>query len=130
MHIAGVIPATGSSGRLPEKNRQLILGVPLFLWAANNLARVLPKQDIYIDSDSDAILGQAKAAGYQAIKRPDDLATNATDGNRFMIWEAENIPCDILVQHLPPMPFLKEATLRKALDAVTTGKQSVFGVQK
>ncbi|MBI1274310.1 MAG: HAD hydrolase family protein [Alphaproteobacteria bacterium] len=130
MKVAGVVPAKGSSSRLPDKNRQCIRGIPLFLWAANNLNRVLPKQDIYIDSDSDEILAEARAAGFQTIKRPADLATNATDGNRFMIWEAENIACDVLVQHLPPMAFLRESTIRKALDAIASGKQSAFGAQK
>ena len=128
MDIAGVVPAKGSSSRVPGKNRQLIRGVPLFLWAANNLNRVIPKQRIYVDSDSDEILADARAAGFQSLKRPAELADNSVDGNRFMLWEAENIACDVLVQHLPPMPFLREETLRRALQAIEDGSKSAFGV--
>ena len=130
MVIAGVVPAKGTSSRLPGKNRQLIRGVPLFLWAANNLSRVISKHRIFIDSDCDVILAEATAAGFQALKRPAALADNSVDGNRFMLWEAENIPCDVLVQHLPPMPFLREETLRKALEAIEQGSNSAFGVHR
>lgn len=64
MKIVGFIPAKGSSTRTPAKNMQKVLGVPLFLWAANNLNKVLDKQDIYIDSDSEEILAIAKKHGF------------------------------------------------------------------
>jgi len=121
MKIVGFIPAKGSSTRVPEKNTQTILGVPLFLWAANNLNRVLPREDIYIDSDCDKIRSQAKALGFGTIERPAELATNATNGNEFTLWQASNVNADIYVQHLAPMTFLKEETLRKAIDLVKSG---------
>lgn len=130
MRIAGVVPARGGSSRVKGKNLQPILGTPLFLWAANNLNRVLDKSDIYVDSDSDEILGLAEHHGFQIIRRPDDLATNATNGNEFMLWEAKNIDADVLIQHLPPMIFLRETTLRKAIDLIENGHDSVFGAKK
>ena len=45
--IVGFIPAKGSSTRVPSKNKQRVRGVPLFLWAANNLSRVLEREDIF-----------------------------------------------------------------------------------
>lgn len=129
MRVVGFVPARGGSERTPNKNLSNVLGLPLFLWAANNLNRVLPKEDIYIDSDSDQILSIAKNYGFQTIRRPDNLATNATDGNKFMLWEVSNVEADIYVQHLPPMPFLREATLRDGLDAVMNkGYDSAVGV--
>ena len=106
MKIVGFIPAKGSSTRTPAKNMQKVLGVPLFLWAANNLNKVLDKQDIYIDSDSEEILAIAKKHGFNTIKRPIELATNATDGNQLLQWQAKNVDADIYIQHLPPMIFL------------------------
>jgi YrbI family 3-deoxy-D-manno-octulosonate 8-phosphate phosphatase len=128
MKIAGVIPAKGTSTRVPGKNMQHVLGVPLFLWAANNLARVLPKTDIYVDSDSPEIRGIAERAGFRSIERPDELASNATDGNQLMLWQASQVDADVLVQHLPPMIFLRESTLRAGLARVVDeGFDSVFG---
>lgn len=121
MKIVGFIPAKGTSTRVPAKNMQTILGVPLFLWAANNLNRVLPREDIFIDSDCEKIRAQAEALGFGTIERPADLATNATNGNEFTLWQASNVDADIYVQHLAPMAFLKEETLRQAIDLVKSG---------
>jgi N-acylneuraminate cytidylyltransferase len=127
MKVAGVIPAKGTSTRVPGKNLQQVLGVPLFLWAANNLARVLAKTDIYVDSDSTEIRALAERAGFRSIARPADLATNATDGNQLMLWQASQVDAEVLVQHLPPMLFLRESTLRAGLARIAEGYDSVFG---
>lgn len=128
-NVVGFIPARGGSIRTPGKNLQKILGVPLFLWAANNLNRILPKENIYIDSDSEEILSLAQKHGFRTIKRPENLATNSTNGNEFMLWEVSNVEADIYVQHLPPMIFLKRETLDKAINAVTSGEyDSAVGV--
>lgn len=130
MKVAGLIPAKGTSARVPNKNLQEILGVPLFLWAANNLSRVLDRRDIYIDTDSEEIEARAKALGFGTLRRPAELATNATDGNELMRWEASQVEADIYVQHLPPMVFLSEKTLRDAIARVSADVESAFGVRR
>lgn len=121
MKVVGFVPARGGSSRIPRKNLQAISGVPLFLWAANNLNRILPKHDIYIDSDDDEILRIANMYGFNTLKRPDSLATNDTNGNVFMLWEASQVSADVYIQHLPPMVFLRKDTLESSLDAVVSG---------
>lgn len=131
MKIVAFIPAKGSSSRIESKNRQKIFGVPLFLWAANNLNRVLDKQDIYIDSECDEILNTAKTFGFNTIKRPKKLASNQTNGNELLLWQASNVKADIYIQHLPPMIFLKKETIEKGLDAILkNGFKSAFGARK
>lgn len=114
--VCGFIPAKGSSNRVPSKNKQEVLGVPLYLWAARNLSQCLNPKNIYIDSDDDEILETAQEAGFQALKRPAELATNATDGNALMRWHAENCDTPYLVQHLPPMLFLSKETLESCVN--------------
>mgnify|MGYP006425838889 CR=1 FL=1 len=128
MKIAAAIPAKGSSSRVPSKNLQKVLGVPLFLWAANNLSRVLAQRDIYVDSDSIEILEIAQSHGFSTIQRPSDLATNATNGHELMLWQASNIECDVLIQHLPPMLFLREETIRRGIDLIKNGYDSAFAL--
>lgn len=129
MKIVGVIPAKSTSTRTPNKNTQEILCIPLFLWAANNLNRVLNKNDIYIDSDCDKILNMARKYGFNTIKRPKELASNATGGNELLLWQASQVDADIYVQHLPTMAFLKESTLMKAINKVEQeGFDSSFAV--
>ncbi len=131
MNIVAFIPARLGSKRTSKKNLQKILGVPLVLWAANNLNRVIPKKKIYIDSNADEILDLAKKHGFNTLKRPEELSTNATNGNEFMIWEASQVKADIYIQHLPPMIFLKETTIKLAIDKVLNqGFDSSFGAYK
>ncbi len=131
MKIVGFIPARGGSSRVPRKNLQLIGGIPLFLRACYNLARVLKKEDIVVDSDDDEILAIASSHGFNTLKRPDALASNATDGNSFFRWETSNFPeADIYIQHLPPMPFLSEITLKHCFNAIEEGFDSIICVGK
>ncbi len=120
--IVGFVPAKARSKRVPSKNRQEILGVPLFLWAAGNLARVLDPRDIYVDSNGEEILEAARAHGFNTLRRPEQLATNQVDGNRFFAWEVSQVEADVYIQHLPPMPFLRTATLERGLAEVLSGR--------
>lgn len=117
--IYGFVPARGGSTRVPRKNIKEIGGVPLFLRACYNLNQILPKDHIIVDSDDEEILELAKKNGFGTLIRPENLATNAADGNAFFAWEASNFPdADIYIQHLPPMPFCSKTTLERALNAI------------
>lgn len=123
MKVIGFVPARGGSTRVPRKNLREIGGVPMFLRACYNLNQILGKDCIVVDSDDEEILSLALEAGFRALKRPENLATNATDGNAFFRWETSNFPdADVYIQHLPPMPFCSKQTLTNALQAVIQEK--------
>lgn len=129
--VVGFVPARGGSSRVPGKNMKKIDGIPLFLRACYNLHQVLDKENIIVDSDDDEILSLAEKNGFGTLKRPDNLATNATDGNAFFRWETSNYPdADVYIQHLPPMPFLSEKTIRKCFEAIMQGYDSVVCIGK
>lgn len=117
--IIGFVPARGGSSRVSRKNMREIGGLSMFLRACYNLHQVLPKECIVVDSDDIEILSLAKKHGFCTLKRPEELATNGTDGNAFFRWETSNYPeADIYIQHLPPMPFLSKDTLLQGIVAV------------
>jgi len=73
-----IIPARGSSKRLPNKNILNLNGKPLIAWsieAAKNSKKI---DDIVVTSDSDKILDIAKKYNVKSIKRPDFLASDTT----------------------------------------------------
>lgn len=118
--IVAFVPARGGSSRVPHKNLKCIGELPMFLRACYNLNQVLPKNKIVVDSDDEQILSLATEHGFKTIIRPEDLATNATDGNAFFRWETSNYPdADVYIQHLPPMVFLSKETLEESIHAVT-----------
>ena len=86
-----------------EHLSECILGVPIFLWAANNLARVLPRENIYIDSCDDEVLQKAKRHGFQGRTLPESLMGHGTDGTHLLMWAADQTDCDICIQHFPEM---------------------------
>lgn len=48
-----------------------------------------------------------------------------------MLWQASNLDADIIIQHLPPMIFLKAKTIQKALLAILNdGYDSAFAVNE
>lgn len=117
--IIAFVPARGGSSRVPRKNLKLIGELPMFLRACYNLHQILPKEQIVVDSDDEEILMLAEKHGFKTLVRPDDLATNATDGNAFFRWETSNYPdADVYIQHLPPMIFLSKNTLETCIKAV------------
>ena len=117
--IIGFVPARGGSTRVPGKNLRNIGGLPMFLRACYNLHQVISKENIVVDSDDEKILCLAQQHGFSTLKRPDNLASNSTDGNTFFQWETSNYPdADIYIQHLPPMPFLSKETLNAGITAV------------
>lgn len=129
--IIAFVPARGGSTRVQKKNLQLIGNLPLFLRSCYNLNQILPKDSIVVDSDDDIILNLAKKHGFKTLKRPDDLATNSTDGNSFFRWETSNFPdYELYIQHLPPMPFLSKNTINKALMLISEGFDSIVPVSR
>ena len=67
MKIAGCIPAKSNSTRLPNKNNLKINNLELFINACNSLSKVLPKKDIYVDTDSRKMLEIAKSHGFNGF---------------------------------------------------------------
>lgn len=126
--VVGVVPAKGTSSRVPRKNWETINGLPLFLNAAYHLSRVLPRELVFVDSEDPEILALAAEHGFATLSRPDELATNQTSGIDLMRWEISMLAsAGVIVQHFPTMPFLRELTLRRALNSVVSeGFDSAF----
>lgn len=123
--IVGVVPAKGHSERIPHKNRQHLAGEPLFLGAALRLARALDdnRGNVYVDSDDPDILSLAGSHGFSVLERPAELATNATGTVGFSLWEASQLSrADMIVQHLPTMPFIRRSIMDQAISQVASGK--------
>ena len=80
--VVAVIHAKGNSERLMRKNFCLIGGVPLFLAQAQNISNLLPKSNIYIDSEDDEILVLSELCGFRPLQRDPQ--------KRLMIMAASN----------------------------------------
>lgn len=73
-----VIPARGGSRRLPLKNIQPVLGVPMVLRVALEAQRSRYKPAVVVSSDSEVILDLCREAGIDVVVRPAELARDDT----------------------------------------------------
>jgi pseudaminic acid cytidylyltransferase len=78
MSQVAIIPARGGSKRIPHKNIKPFLGAPMLHWpiAAARAAQVFDR--IIVSTDDAEIADCARAAGAEALLRPDDLADDFT----------------------------------------------------
>ena len=118
MKIVACVPAKSNSSRLPNKNNLKINNVELFINSCYNLSKILPKNDIYVDTDSEEMLEISKNHGFNGFLREKKYANNSCCGNKLLSLELDNVDCDIIIQHLPTMPFLTKKTLSNSIEAV------------
>lgn len=116
MKVAAFLPAKGSSERIECKNLKLLDGKPLFLHTLEKLTECDFIDEVYLDSESDHILGYAPYLNYIPLKRDPMLANNKTDGHKMFYNEVSQVEADIYIQILGTSPFIKKETIRKGVD--------------
>lgn len=134
MKMIGLIPARGGSKGLPDKNIMEIDGKPLI---AHTIEAALHSQyitDVYVTSDSEAILNTASRFGAVCpFVRPADLSgDNALAVDVYlhaMNWleNNEGVNCDRLCVLLPTSPLRTSTDIDNAIDLfVHKGADSVI----
>lgn len=128
MKIGVAIPCKGESTRLPNKNLLVIDERPLIHIAVEKLLRSECFDEIFVDTDSDHIWETVKNLDCTRIVRPDELATNATDGNGLMKWEYEAAlkDFDIICQFHCTSPLIKSESINKAIADFTSEEFAEF----
>jgi CMP-N-acetylneuraminic acid synthetase len=69
--LVGLVIAKGESKRMPQKNRRLFNGKPMFLWNVEKCVKIFSRT--FVSSDDDFILEETENAGAIPIKRPTEL---------------------------------------------------------
>lgn len=73
-----IIPARGGSKRILNKNLKFLDKKPLIEYSIEYALKYLPKERIWINSDSEKILDIGQKYGIQLFKRIDELARDET----------------------------------------------------
>lgn len=121
MKVAAFLPVKGTSSRVENKNIALLDGKPLFLHTLEKLLECSFIDDVYLDTESDAIISMADHLGCRVLKRDPALANNKTDGNRLFMNEVKQVDADIYLQILCTSPFIDKKTIQKSIEAVDSG---------
>ena len=78
MSTLAVVPARGGSKAIPRKNIRLLAGKPLISHILQTLKKCKNLDQIVVTSDSEEIIHIAEMEKVLVIKRPENLATDAT----------------------------------------------------
>lgn len=90
-HVLAIIPARGGSKGIPRKNMKSLLGKPL-IWYSIQAAKQSQFIDtVVVSSDDKEILQFAQSEGVRAIKRPDELATDAAATEPALLHVVEEL---------------------------------------
>jgi len=129
--VVAFIHAKGSSERVESKNKQLVGGLPLYVNAIRRAQQARLVDAVVIDSDCDEILTIGEREGAIPLKRPDELATNATAGDGLESWAADNAPhSEAIAVVICTSPFLHPDSIDRAISLLrVSGRDSVAAVR-
>ncbi|MDP2137095.1 MAG: hypothetical protein Q8J74_04505 [Candidatus Didemnitutus sp.] len=118
--VVAFLPAKGSSDRVPNKNTRIFNGEPFFVFTLRKLLRCEAIDEVYLDSEDPEILAIGERMGAKTLRRDRALADNKTDGHQLFANEVRQVEADIYVQHLCTSPFVRDSTIRAAIERVAT----------
>ncbi len=122
MKTAAFVPAKSTSERVWNKNVNLLDGTPLYAYTLEKLSTCAQIDEIYLDTDSQAMFDRVRELPVHWLKRDPALATNATDGHELFMNEVRNVHADVYVQVLCTSPFIELETIEKGIQAVASGE--------
>ena len=86
-----IIPARGGSKGIPGKNLKPLCGKPLLAWSILRAKASSAVDSVWVTSDSEEILDAARAAGAQAIKRPEGISGDTATSESAWLHAVDEI---------------------------------------
>ncbi|OGW91038.1 MAG: hypothetical protein A3D28_01695 [Omnitrophica bacterium RIFCSPHIGHO2_02_FULL_63_14] len=111
MRVIGEIPAREGSQRVPRKNLRLLDGKPLISYAIEAARQAQTLQEVYVNSESDAIGELAVRYGARFYKRPSTLATSTARQDEFNYDFIKAVNADVLVMVNPVSPLIESGDI-------------------
>lgn len=114
--IIALLPMKGHSERVPNKNMRLFAGQPLFHHVAAILQASPLVESIIINTDSDSIAREAKAAfdKVRIVERPIEICGDFVPMNDIIAHDLTVLKGDHFLQTHSTNPLLTAATLENA----------------
>lgn len=131
MKIVAVVPMKLNNRRLPQKNtKSFTNGKPLCYYILSTLLKVEGIDEIYVYCSNPDICDFIPE-GVKYLRRSESLDQDTTKMNDVLKCFATDVPADIYVMTHTTAPFVKPESIKKGLDAVTSGEyDSSFAAKK
>lgn len=131
MKIVAVVPMKLNNKRLPQKNtKSFTNGKPLCWYILSTLTKISEIDEIYVYC-SNPDIREYIPDGVKYLERSVTLDQDTTKMNEVLQCFADEVEADIYVMTHTTAPFIKPESIRKGLDAVSSGKfDSSFAAKK
>ncbi|MZI95801.1 hypothetical protein F9817_21690 [Vibrio sp. CAIM 722] len=113
--IVVLIPARAGSKRVKAKNLRIIAGKPLLSYSISTALDVSQVSEVYVNSDSEAMLKLAERCGARCYQRDPVLASDTATGDEFAADFMRNVEADTVIMLNPVCPLLKS---NQVIDAI------------
>ena len=124
--MIALIPAKGSSERIPHKNRTLVLGKPLLAWTIEALQQSSLIEEIFVSTEDSSIASIAREFGSTPSHRPDNLARPDTPLRpviqNFMETTDLNPGTSHILVVLPTAALIRPETIARAAQGLSESK--------
>src|SRR4030042_1311706 len=133
MNVLCVIPARGSSKRVPGKNIKLLLGKPLIAYTIEAALREKICNKVVVSTDNADIAAVAEKYGVQVVRRPAELSQDTSaidDALRHTVRtleQQENYKTDIVVMLYANVPIRKDGEISEAVNKLIGGDDFTAG---
>jgi len=84
-NIIAIIPARSGSKGIPDKNIVDLAGKPLIAWSLEQARKSQLVDKVFVSTNSEKISNVSTKYGAEVIKRPEELATNASSSEDALI---------------------------------------------
>jgi len=128
MKTIALILARGGSKGIPNKNLQMVAGIPLLEYSIN-AAKYSNVDEVWISTDSSHIKTLSKSFGINVIDRPNELAKDTSPSEDALLHFAENEDFDVLVFIQPTSPLLRPLYINEGIEMLKD-YDSVFSAYK
>jgi len=124
-HIAALVPMRHSSERVKGKNYRPLAGRPLFHHVVGALFACPHIDEVVIDTDSDHIATDARAAfpEVRIVMRPEAIRGGDVPMNTVLLHDVSQVPADLYVQTHCTNPLLRPETITGAIEAFLDGRE-------
>lgn len=131
MKTVAIVPMKLNNTRLPQKNtKPFTNGKPLCCYILETLLSIKEIDEIYVYCSNERIK-EFLPDGVRYLKRSQSLDTDSTKMNEVLAAFAKDVPADIYVMTHTTAPFISAQSIRKGIEAVTSGmNDSSFSAKK
>lgn len=134
--ILAVVPARGGSKGIERKNIKEICGKPLIEYTLDTAKRVDQIDSLVVSTDDDEIANVAKKNSVEVLIRPKDIAKDSSLTEDCLLHALEflknsaNKDFDIILVLEPTSPLRTKETIKKAIQMICDGYESVIAVRE